>query len=223
MNRLRPLYLGVDSARYGPAASEKESVASEFGLPVNGAVLGFFGRLIEWKGHFVFLNAMARLRGANVHALIVGGTQLNEREGDSYVSRLKQHSIDLGLADRIRFTGFRKDIPRLMAACDIVCHASKREPFGLVLVEAMHCGKPVIASDDMGPREIVVPGKTGFLFPEGDAQAMAGCIQRFLDDPGLGIRMGEAGRERALEFFELQRNLEALNTEVEAFVREGGR
>ena len=90
-------------------------------------------------------------------------------------------------------------------------HASvEPEPFGLVLVEAMAAGKPVVATAQGGPLEIVEEGITGFLVPPGDAEALAGALGKLLADEGLGRRMGEAGRQRAWERFSVERMVREL-------------
>jgi glycosyltransferase involved in cell wall biosynthesis len=106
------------------------------------------------------------------------------------------------LQDKIVFTGYRQDIPALMKFMDIVVHASNSpEPFGMVVIEGMAMGKPVVATRAGGPLDIVVDGMTGLLVPVGDAKALAGAVIRLLGEPGLRTRMGVAGRERVEENF----------------------
>jgi len=83
---------------------------------------------------------------------------------------------------------------------DVVVHASDREPFGIVVVEAMALGKPVVAGAEGGPREIITEGVDGLLAPYEDAEALARQILRYLDDPAFARRMGEAARRRARDF-----------------------
>ena len=109
------------------------------------------------------------------------------------------------LGDRIRLVGFRADVYSLMAAGDVVVLPSPDEPFGLVLVEAMALGRPVVACRHGGPVEIVVDGQTGLLVPPNDPAAMGEAIRRLLDDPVLRQRLGEAGRRRFEERFTASR------------------
>ena len=83
---------------------------------------------------------------------------------------------------------------------DVIVHASDREPFGIVIVEAMALGKPVIAGDAAGPTEIITDGVDGFLSPYGDAAALGCALRRLLDDPALAQRLGAAARLRAQDF-----------------------
>ena len=217
--KVKMVYLGVNANHFKDVQDAREEVEKEFGIPPGSALIGIFGRLIELKGHEVLLNAMTALGTEKVHALIVGGTQLNETAGPKYLERLRKKARVLGISERVHFTGFRTDITKLMSACDIVCNASQWETFGLVLVEAMMCGKPVVASDVSGPREIVVPGETGFLFPAGDHVAMARYLDRLLSDANLRTWMGQNARKRALELFDLNKNLQLLNEAIEGFLR----
>jgi|GEM_PF-559312 len=105
----------------------------------------------------------------------------------------------------ITLLGFRSDVSALMAACDIFVLPAPAEPFGLVLIEAMALGKPVIAAAAGGPLEIVADGETGLLFEPGNAASLAQAIKRLLADPELRQRMGKAGRKRYEEKFTARR------------------
>jgi glycosyltransferase involved in cell wall biosynthesis len=106
------------------------------------------------------------------------------------------------MADRFRVLGFRRDVPDLMQAIDVMCLPSHREPFGLVYVEAALCEKPVIACHAGGVAEIVVHKETGLLVPPGDnVAALAAAIVTLLDNRGQAETMGRRGRELALARF----------------------
>ncbi len=106
--------------------------------------------------------------------------------------------------------GFRSDVSALMAACDIFVLPAPAEPFGLVLIEAMALGKPVIAAAAGGPLEIVADGETGLLFEPGNAGSLAGAMRRLLADPDLRRRMGIAGRRRYAQKFTARRMAEKM-------------
>lgn len=218
--KVRSIYLGVDAGRFDNTSTERQAVQEDFGIPSGALIIGLFGRLIELKGQNILLDAVARLNTHDVHVLIVGGTQLNKIDGPEYVESLRSKASLLGIAERVHFTGFRDDIPRLMSACDVVCNASWWETFGLVLVEAMLSGKPVITSDVSGPREIVIHGETGYLFEVGDFSAMAQYLDKLLDDEDMRVRMGENGRKRASEIFDMNTNLQLLDDTIKGFLRE---
>ena len=108
---------------------------------------------------------------------------------------------ELGLADRVRTTGHVEDMVPMYAAMDVVVHASLMpEPFGLVVVEAMAAGKPIVAAAAGGPAEIVNHAVDGWLYPMGDAQALAGALGYLLDEPGLRATLGRRAPQRARQF-----------------------
>ena len=110
----------------------------------------------------------------------------------------------------IRLLGFRSDVSALMAACDIFVLPAPAEPFGLVLIEAMALGKPVIAAGAGGPLEIVADGETGLLFAPGNAESLATAMTRLLTDAPMRKRMGEAGRKRYEKMFTAQQMAEKM-------------
>jgi glycosyltransferase involved in cell wall biosynthesis len=208
------VHLGIDPSDFVLGLSEIPSIRAELGFPPDCLIVGIFGRLIEWKGQSVFIRALSRLQRPDVYGLIVGGTQLNQTSGEQYASELRELAVQEGISDRIHFTGFREDVYRIMQACDIVCHASYREPFGLVIVEAMMAGKPVIASDVTGPREIIIEGATGFLVPPGDTTTMVERLTQLIEDRQLRDRLGFNGRKQALVRFDIEKNLAQLNSKI---------
>lgn len=215
--KLRSVYLGTDKGKFSET-QDREALISELGLPGDALLAGIFGRLIQWKGQASLIEAFAQVKNKNAHLLIVGGPQLNNEQGEDYLAHLKQLVADHGLDGRVHFLGFRDDIPFLMECCDVVCHASIHEPFGLVLVEAMMAGKPVIASDVSGPQEIVVEGETGFLVKPGDHTQYADRLNLLLNDTRLRSAFGTQGRLRAEQLFDLQSNLAALQSEIESIL-----
>lgn len=179
-----------------PAPAEARQ---RLGLPEAGPLIGIVGRLQRWKGIHVLVDALPAILEAypDAHCVVVGGRHDLE---PGYEDELEAQIIALGLEDRITFAGFQRNVPEWMQAMDVVVHASDREPFGMVVIEAMALGKPVIAGADGGPREIITEGVDGLFAPYGDAEALAGQILRFLDDPVFMHTAGEAARNRALDF-----------------------
>jgi glycosyltransferase involved in cell wall biosynthesis len=148
-------------------------------------------RLAPQKGHRVLFDALPAIvaRVPNVHVRLVGHEEL------STVAELREYAEQRGVADRVTFEGFRSAVD-VMADFDVFVLPSLWEGFGLVLLEAMAAGRPVVASA-VGPiPEIVVDGVTGLLVPPGDAAALAAAITRLLTDPDLAAAFGRAGRAR---------------------------
>jgi glycosyltransferase involved in cell wall biosynthesis len=161
--------------------------------------IGLIGRISPWKGHDVFLRAFAAADfPVPATALLVGSAMFGE---DAYEAELHQLCADLGIADRVQFTGFVADVPSVLATLHIVVHASTiPEPFGQVVVEGMAAGLPVIAANAGGPAEIVTHGVDGLLTPPGDVTALTAALELLAADPALRARLGAAGRARAANF-----------------------
>ncbi|AAK89838.1 glycosyl transferase [Agrobacterium tumefaciens] len=212
-DKVRIVYNGFDPAKAKlHDAGMAARLRAELGLGPQPLV-GLFGRLSEWKGQHVFLDALAAMEG--VQAVIVGGALFGQ---EAYEARIREQASRLGLDGRVRFLGFRSDVPELMASMDVVAHTSiVAEPFGRVVVEAMMCGRPVVATRGGGVTEIIRDGETGLLVPPGDASALAAALGTILSDPALAQRLGQSGREDVSDRFSLQetcRSVSALLTEA---------
>ena len=173
--------------------------------PPGPPVIGLVGRIAPWKGQHVFLEAAAIVRRSFPAArfLIVGTTLFGETE---YAARVRAECTALGLDDVMTFTGFVEDVGRVYGQLAVLVHASTvPEPFGQVVLEGMMYGRPVVATNAGRVPEIVVDGKTGILVPPGDAAAMASAIETILKNPGMAVSMGQAGRERALAEFPMNK------------------
>jgi len=136
-------------------------------------------------------------RHPNAHAIIVGGRHQHEPEYETY---LEQEIQSRGLQDRVFRVGFQSNVPLWMQAMDVFVHASDYEPFGIVIIEAMSLGKPVVAGNRGGPTEIITEGENGLMAPYEDVDALFRQIHRYLDNPTYAKRMGENARKRALDF-----------------------
>jgi glycosyltransferase involved in cell wall biosynthesis len=177
------------------------------GVGPEASVVGFVGRLSPGKGLEMLLGAAARLksRRADFKLFILGdGPGVN-----GYVRTLKAMAGQLGLSDNVHFFGY---VDRAAAACgafdtQVIC--SRAEPFGLVTVEAMAQGLPVVATNSGGSPEIVRDGVEGFLVEPGDAETLALRLDCLLDSPGLRREMGRRGRERVRRRFTVDHMLNA--------------
>src|SRR6266542_909797 len=178
--------IGVDLASFARRREEGARFRNELGLLPCDFVIGFVARLIPQKGHLVFFEALAKVVGdfPETRAIVVGDTALNDPEADEYRRSLRDRVASLNLGKRVIFTGFKDDIAAVMNAIDLFVHASLKEPFGSVIVEAMAAGKPVIASATLGPQEIIIDGSTGLLTPSGESFALPTALLRLLEAPG---------------------------------------
>ena len=129
----------------------------------------------------------------------------------SYYDKLLSLVEELKIKEKIIFTGFRNDVPRLVSAMDIIVHASSSpEPFGLVIIEGMAAGKPVIATAKGGVLDIIEDGVNGILVPCKDSKSMAKAIQKIYHDKKLSKRIGTAARKRIIEKFTIEHQVAAV-------------
>jgi len=197
---LRVVYPGVELERFEPERLPSPREAKRrLGLPTEGPLIGIVGRLQRWKGMHVLVEAMPRILQAHpdAHCVVVGGDHALEPD---YPDWLRERIDALGLANKVTLAGLQHNVPEWMQAMDVVVHASDREPFGIVVIEALALGKPVVAGDAAGPTEIITDGVDGLLTRYGDAPALAQAVLRYLDDPAFAARTGTAARQRAQEF-----------------------
>lgn len=155
-------------------------------------------RLERWKGHAVLIDALGRLRDRpGWTAWIAGGAQ---RPSEAvYLDELREAVRRAGIADRVRFLGQRADVPRLLAAADLFCQPNTGpEPFGIVFVEALYAGLPVVTTNLGGAVEII-DDACGLVVPPDDPAALAGALATLIDDPETRARLGETGPARARE------------------------
>jgi glycosyltransferase involved in cell wall biosynthesis len=179
-------------------------VRQELGLPQDQPVLVTISRLFHWKGQGELVRALPIVRREfpGVRLVIVGkDDRAGAPDRPSFTAELKALAAELGVADNVMFTGWRTDVPRLMAAADIFAMPSFGEPFGLVFLEAMAMQRPVIGLDNGGTPEVVEHGQTGLLSSPKDVPALAANILTLLRDPALRARMGANGRARVEQHF----------------------
>ncbi|MBV8616122.1 MAG: glycosyltransferase family 4 protein [Acetobacteraceae bacterium] len=194
--RVKLLYNAVE-ARFldapGPAAE----------LAGPGPHLGLFGVLEPRKGHAIFLRALSMLnKFPTAQAWIVGAVSFADYR--SYLDKLYGLARELGVGERVHFLGHRNDIPELMTAMDVVALASTGfESLPTVLIEACALGRPVVASDVGGVREIITHGKTGLIVPPGDARALAQALATILSS--AGAQLGSQARADAQRRFTPER------------------
>lgn len=182
-----------------------DSFRRELGVPPDGLVVGMVGRIGLGKGHVHFIDAAIRLLRGGTKALfvIVGDAQIPEEA--ARLERLRRQVAAAQAGDRIRFLGFRQDMPRVMRGLDMLVLASDAEPCGRVLFEAMASGRAIVATDSGGTPEIVRDGQEGLLVPPRDPGALASSIRKLAEEPALRLRLGEAGAKRARQEFSIGR------------------
>lgn len=199
-----------------PALSTRGDAAStrdELGIPRDAPVIAIASRLFRWKGHHDLVEALSLVRATlpNVRLLVVGEDDPRANPGGGgYRDQLAERVRELGLERNVHFTGFRTDVPRLMAASEVFCQPSAEEPFGMVYLEAMAMRRPVVAYKSGGAPEVVIDGETGLLAARGDIPGLAHALTMLLGDPELRARFGDAGRRRVEDVFRPERSAAAM-------------
>jgi glycosyltransferase involved in cell wall biosynthesis len=210
------------TASSGTTGAPATSDAFRFGAR---HVFVIIGHLSEVKGYPTFLRAAARVLADEPDCAFVsvGGETISPGFG----ATMKALAAELGIADRVHFLGWRDDAPAIMRSADALVLPSLAEALPLAILEAMACGKPVIATPVGGVAEAVVDGETGFLVTPGDVDGLAAAMTRLVREDGLAARMGAAGRRRGEAKFSVKRmvaQIEALyDSLLEPGVRAGAR
>ena len=206
--RVEVIYNGVDLDQFRPGGASNSK--SRFKIRDKEFVIGQIGRINPKKGQDIFIKALAYVAQTRpfVRALIIGDTNIDH--GQCFQEELEQLVVEQGLRNKITFTGFVEDIADLYRALDLVVIASQEEGFNRTLIEAMAVAKPVVATDSGGPLEIIQEGKTGFLVPCRNPEALAKKILRLIDDPKLASELGVNGRQRVEKHFSIEKNVKAI-------------
>ncbi len=187
---------GVDLDAFRPGPSPR---LLTMGRPLRRIVS--ISRLVERKGVHTLVEALPFVPDAEL--VVAGGPAERELDADPHVRALREAAVQHGVADRVRFVGpvARADVPALMRSADVVAVVPWYEPFGIVPLEAMACGVPVVGSAVGGLLDTVVDGVTGILVPPRDAVATAAALRTVLGDDELRLRLGRAAAEHVAARF----------------------
>jgi len=190
----------INTTRFQPDPEMRSQFRAELGFKdPNTFLMLFVGKLIDWKGVDVAIKALSQLP-ANAELVVVG-------EGEA-VEGLEQLSVKLGVAERTHFLGGRRNVEPFMQSADcFLCPSIWEEAVGLVNLEAMACGLPVIASRIGGIPEFIDHGRTGLLFEPGDHEGLARQLKYLMDSPDVPKTLGKAAREEAVKRFSIERRV----------------
>lgn len=199
-SRILTIYNGIDPERFEVGSEARMGIRREMGLPWDIPVVGTVARLAPQKGITYLVRALALLREhvPDVHGVVVGDGPLR--------ATLEHEAEECGAP--VVFTGYRTDIPSLMAAFDVFVLPSVTEGLPLIVLEAMASGRAVVATAVGGLPEAVAEGETGLLVPPRDPEALCAALQFLLNAPGGTARMGAAGRERVRRMFTSERMIQ---------------
>ena len=180
--------LGIDLPNFAPATRK------ELGLHRDVVYLATVGRLVHRKDHETLLRALAQLNDPKVHLLVIGDGPLHDPLG--------QLASQLNIAKQVQFCGFVPEQMKfqLLSNADLFSLTSLHEGFGLAYLEAMHCGLPIVATTTGGQKDFLEDGKTGYLVPTGNADAIKQALSQLVAEPRLRQTMGAYNRQLASQY-----------------------
>lgn len=214
-NKCTVVHEGLDLDVFRPRAPNA-ALRAELGLAPDTPVITLVGGLIDWKGQDVLLDAAPQIfaRHPDARILLVGAAYGRD---DLFAQRIAQQAQAPGLAGRVLLLGGRKDIPEILSISSVVVHAStKPEPFGRTFLEGMALGRPVIASSEGGPLDVITHEQDGLLVAPRDPDLLAHAILRILDDPEWAERMAREGAQTARRF-SIQHHTDAITSILQRF------
>ncbi len=188
------IYNGVNFERFH-APCDPQVRRQELGIPSSCVLAGVVARVEPAKDHATLLQAMSLIRDRvpNLHLVVVGGGTEEER--------LRRLSRELGIADRVHFTGFRTDAAEWLQSLDFSVLSSVKEGLSNSVIESMAAGRSIAATDVGGNAEVIIPEETGLLVPPRDTTALANALARLAESPELREKFGRAGQERVESVF----------------------
>jgi glycosyltransferase involved in cell wall biosynthesis len=195
--RLRIIRNGIDTSLYRRDDGARAKIRQEFGTPGEVPVAAVIARLTEDKGQAETLRAFAAATQTQPSAALW-------LAGEGNPAEFKALAGELGIGERVRFLGFRSDIPAVLQAVDVVVQASFREGLGNSILEAMAAGRAVVASRVGGFTDLVSSGKNGVLVNPGDVPELQAALLRVMGDPDLRATLGEAARRKVEAEYRLE-------------------
>ncbi len=203
---------GVDLSRFRPRAPTG-FVHRELGLPQDAPLIGAVGQIGIRKGLHILLQAAQRICASNsdVHFVVFGQRYSQKAEAVEYERQLHQAASADVLAGRFHFPGIREDMESVLNEITVLAHAARQEPLGRVLLEAAACGRPIVATDVGGTREIFPDeSSAAIIVPSDDWERLADALLAVLGDDTLRDSLGAAARRRAEEAFDARNSAAAL-------------
>jgi D-inositol-3-phosphate glycosyltransferase len=209
---------GIEQDRFVNRPDRTEA-RRELGLPIDATIIGIIGRLDPKKGQHLGIRALARLHanGRRAHLLIVGDPTINE--GDGYRNHLHNLVNELELGDYVHFRPYLLKPETAYGAMDIFVLTSQSETYGLVTIEAMTAGLPVIGTDSGGTVDLIAHEHNGLRFPPDDDTALAAMLTRYLNDPPMAAKLAAQGKKDALARYSHLQQCETWERLVRNIVR----
>jgi glycosyltransferase involved in cell wall biosynthesis len=207
------VYNGLPADIFYPKPNQK--IRKELGIDSDVPLIASLGVLARWKGQLEFIEMAKRVLNSHphVHFLIIGSKIYDTLADSHYVQLLHETVKSYRLERQIHFLGFRNDSAEILNSTSILVHTSiKPEPFGRVILEAMACGVPVIATEGGGVDEFVIPEKTGVRVAPKDVETLSHNVRRILDDARFRSQLISGGLDLFQKKFTLEKHVEEMQT-----------
>lgn len=213
-----PCPVTLPPKRHG-VIQERARLRAATQTPQDAVVIALVGRPEVWKGHALLLEALARLRHlSRWHCWIIGGAF--DAPQAAFLDQLRATALETRIADRVQFLGQRQDVAELLSAADIFCQPNLTpEPFGIVFIEALYAGLPVVSIDHGGAREIV-DDTCGRLVPANDAAALAGVLEELILNQERRAALSREAPRRGVAISDPARVLARVHTELAGLKQE---
>jgi len=210
--------VGIDTERFCPA-SQASALRKEWEMQAGAVLVGCVGSISHLKGQDILLEAMLPVLENNpeVQLIFVGSGR------DEFIQETRSRAGRFVQSDRVRFAGWREDVPAVLAALDLVVVPSRAESFSRAVAEAMAVGKPVIATQTGAVEELFDGDRCGVSVPVGDTTALREALTRVLMDPDLRYRLGQAAQERIRQSFSLRESQKTFRKIVQSLIRRRGK
>jgi len=212
------IYYPVLLSQPGQDGSSREAARKELGASQETVVIIQVSRMEAWKGHHLHLEALSRLKdNPRWICWMAGGAQRPLEQ--AYQREVQQKAADLGIAERVRFLGQRSDVFRLLSAADVFSQPNMGpEPFGIVFIEALSAGLPVVTTAMGGPKEII-NDSCGLIVPPQEPELLAEALGKLIDSAALRRTLGQNGPQRARELCDPGKRIPQLCEALERIAR----
>ncbi len=208
---ITPISNAVDVGRYNLTDFDSDNFKKELGISKDKTVITIIGHVSEVKGHKYFLEMIAGIKGQypNILGLIVGE---DKSPNKAYQKNMDSYVRKLGIKDHVRFLGFRKDIPKILAITDIIAQPSLEEGLPLTVLEAMAAGKPVITTPVGGVPEVIKDNDTGLLVPVRDSKGLMEKVKFLLDNHKDMIELGRRAKRFIVKSYSLDSYIKQIES-----------
>lgn len=198
-DKITVIPLGFQLEPFLNSEAHRDEFRHELGLNNTHRLVGIVGRIVPIKNHRLFLEAAATVAVEEPAArfIVVGDGELRPE--------MEEYARKLGIGERVIFTSWRRDLPRIYADLDVLAITSNNEGTPVSAIEAMAAGCPVVATRVGGVPDLIKEGETGYLAPPGDGQSLAAALLRLLRDPEAALRVGQAAQAVARDRFHAKR------------------